>query len=297
MPKVVLVTGASSGIGRAIAEHLARRGDIVFGTSRRANAEAPPGVTMLPLDVTSDESVSACVGAVLAQAGRLDALVNNAGVALTGGVEEVSIDEARRLFETNFFGVARMTRAVLPHMRDARRGHVITIGSASGLAGVPFAGYYSASKHALEGLSEALRHEMRPFGVQVAMVEPGYFRSAISEVGNTAAERIPAYERWREAAERALQHGVVNGADPALVAQLVAHILDSSNPSLRNPVGVEGVLAAFGRRFALPAVYEQGTRYFMGMDDWREDARRYAPLAGALLVGLVALLGLRRRND
>lgn len=170
--KVVLVTGASSGIGRAAAAMLHDKGHIVYGTSRDPGRHQLPW-RMIALDVTDDESAAAAMQAVLAEQGRIDALVNNAGLVLAGAVEDTSLDEARRVFETNLFGVLRMARAALPAMRAQRGGVIVNVGSLAGRVGLPFQGLYSASKFALEGLSESLRLEVAGFGVQVVLVAPG----------------------------------------------------------------------------------------------------------------------------
>ncbi|MCY1013953.1 SDR family NAD(P)-dependent oxidoreductase [Nannocystis pusilla] len=184
---VVLITGASSGFGEAAARLLAARGPCrVFGTSRRAAGhDTPGGVEMLPLDVRSDASVAACVDAVMQRAGRIDVLVNNAGYTLAGAVEETAIDEAKAQFDTNFFGMARMVRAVLPVMRAQGGGRIVNVSSLAGLVGVPFHAHYSASKFAVEGLSEGLRQEVRRFGIHVSLIEPGDFKTA----GTAARER------------------------------------------------------------------------------------------------------------
>ena len=158
-PSVVLITGASSGIGKRTAEYLVEQGYQVFGTSRHPKAETVNGVRMIALDVTDDGSVQACVETVLAEAGHIDVLVNNAGAGMAGALEETGINEGKWLFEINFFGLVRVTQAVLPHMRARRSGHIIHIGSASGTVGIPFAPMYSASKHAVKGLTDGLRFE------------------------------------------------------------------------------------------------------------------------------------------
>ena len=174
--KVALVTGASSGFGRLTAEHLLRDGYRVFGTSRRELPDTERGVEMLTLDVRSEESVRECVGRVLQTAGRIDLLVNNAGLLVTVGPdEEVSPEEAQLLFETNFFGVTRMTHAVLPSMRSRRSGRIVNVSSLAGLLAVPGQALYSATKFAVEGYSEALRQELMPYGITVSLVEPGFF--------------------------------------------------------------------------------------------------------------------------
>jgi NAD(P)-dependent dehydrogenase (short-subunit alcohol dehydrogenase family) len=176
--KVVLVTGASSGIGQAIARRLAARGWRVFGTSRNQASDFD-GIDMLPMDVDDDDSVARTVAAIVEKTGRLDAVVNNAGWALMGPIEDTPIAEARAQMETNFFGVLRVRRAVLPVMREQRAGHIVNISSLGGIFGMPFSGIYSASKFAVEGLSESLRLETHRFGVRVVLIEPGDARSQL----------------------------------------------------------------------------------------------------------------------
>src|SRR3954469_1756415 len=164
--QVALVTGASSGIGEAAAHELLAAGFTVYGTSRKAApGEERDGVVFLPLDVTDDQSVADTVREVLDRSGRIDVLVNNAGLGITGAAEESSIEQARALFETNLFGSIRMTRAVLPHMREQRSGRIINISSIVGLIPVPYMALYASSKHALEGYSESVDHEVREHGV------------------------------------------------------------------------------------------------------------------------------------
>jgi NAD(P)-dependent dehydrogenase (short-subunit alcohol dehydrogenase family) len=174
-----VVTGASSGIGGAVARRLAAAGFRVFGASRKAPADPVSGVEHVSIDVDDDSSVSGGVAEVLRDAGRIDLLVNNAGYLCAGAVEEISIDEAKAQFETNYFGVLRMSCAVLPGMRQHGRGHIITVSSLAGLVPVPYWGQYNASKFAVEGLMETLRYKVRPFGIRVAMVEPGKYQDAV----------------------------------------------------------------------------------------------------------------------
>ena len=156
--KVVLITGATAGIGQACAEHLASRGWRVFGAGRRATASiTSSGIEMLPIDVDDEASVRTCVDAILGKTGRLDAVINNAGFSSRGAVEDTTIEAAKAQFETNFFGVLRVCRAVLPALRASGGGYIINISSLAGLVGLPFTGLYSASKFALEGVSESLR--------------------------------------------------------------------------------------------------------------------------------------------
>src|SRR5215212_8029645 len=173
--KIALVTGASSGIGQATAQRLAMAGYKVYGTSRRGAQAGQRSFEMLPLDVTSDESVEAAVREVIRLEGRIDLLVNNAGFGVaSGGAEESSIEQARSIFETNFFGLVRMTRAVVPHMRRQRSGRIINIGSVVGLLPMPYGALYAATKHAVEGYSESLDHEVRTRGIRVSVIEPAY---------------------------------------------------------------------------------------------------------------------------
>src|SRR5436305_4250203 len=173
--KVALVTGASSGIGKATAERLARAGYKVYGTSRRGAQAGAQSFEMLALDVTRDESVEAAVAELMRREGRIDLLVNNAGFSIApAGAEEISIEQARSIFDTNFFGIVRMTRAVVPHMRQQGGGRIVNIGSVLGFLPAPYMALYAATKHAVEGYSESLDHELRTRGVRVSVIEPAY---------------------------------------------------------------------------------------------------------------------------
>src|SRR6478672_13181370 len=177
-PPVAIVTGASGGIGEATARALHAAGYRVFGTSRRAPATRSPGIEHLTLDVTSDESVRAAVGEVLSKTGRIDLLVNNAGVGLVAGAEESSLEQAKSLFEVNLFGLIRMTKAVLPTMRRQRAGRIVNISSVMGLIRAPCRALYAASKLAVEGYAESLDHPIRGTGVRVVLFERAYTRSS-----------------------------------------------------------------------------------------------------------------------
>lgn len=235
---VVLVTGASSGIGEVVAERFARAGWRVFGTSRRSRPDRP-GIGMLELDVRSAESVAACVTRVLDRAGRIDVLVNNAGAVHTGMAEETSLEEARAVFETNLFGVARMTNAVLPHLRARRHGRIINVGSAAAWVGEPGEGFYAASKSALAGYTEALRHEVWPLGIQVSLVEPGAFTTGVLETASESPSRSADYDGVRSAAAHTLRDNMRRGGDPRRVGRLVWKVARARSPRLRYPVGWE----------------------------------------------------------
>ncbi|HEV7557481.1 MAG TPA: SDR family NAD(P)-dependent oxidoreductase [Kofleriaceae bacterium] len=261
---VALVTGASSGIGAAIAQRLLGDGYRVFGTARKPIAAQLHGVEMIELDVGSDESVARCVHTVIHRAGAIDVLVNNAGYLVAGAIEEVSMAEAKAQFETNFFGVARMLRAVLPHMRERKRGHLITISSLAGLVPVPFWGYYNASKFAVEGLVETLRFETRPFGIKVALVEPGAIKTPF--YAQPQAAKMEDYARWRDAALGAMAKFEAKAPGPELVANLVAKIARSSNPRLRNRITREATMFSL-LRWLLPAgAFAAGVRRGFGIN-------------------------------
>jgi NAD(P)-dependent dehydrogenase (short-subunit alcohol dehydrogenase family) len=241
MQKVVLITGASSGIGQACAEHLARNGWRVFGTSRNPSAaSAKASFEMLTMDVEDENSVRQGVDTVVARAGRIDAVVNNAGISIMGAVEDTSIEEAKAQFETNFFGVLRVCRATLPILRRQEGGHIVNISSLAGLIGLPFSGMYSASKYALEGVSESLRMECRQFGVRVVLVEPGDFRTNITASRRTvrAAETNDAYRESFDRCKKKQDQDEASARTPESVARLVGRILDNPNPRTRYAVGM-----------------------------------------------------------
>jgi short-subunit dehydrogenase len=241
MPKTVLVTGASSGIGAAVAQLFHRRGYLVFGTSRSAASESHQEFPMLKLDVNSDDSANACIDEVLARAGRLDVLVNNAGFALGGAVEETSIAEAKEQFETNFFGVVRVVKAALPRMRETRSGRIITIGSLAGFVAIPYNAFYSGTKFALEGYMEALWFEVKPFGIGVSLVEPGFVRTGITQAARAAAQRLAAYDGPRDRTLAAMDRSVEKGIAPEIVAKTVIRAAQTKNPKLRYRVGADAV--------------------------------------------------------
>jgi NAD(P)-dependent dehydrogenase (short-subunit alcohol dehydrogenase family) len=255
--KVVIVTGTSSGIGRAIAAYLGSQGHRVYGGSPTAETdEALPGVKAFPLDVRDAGAVEGFVQRVVESAGRVDVLVNNAGYAMGGALEETSIEEAKDQFDTNFFGVARMVNAVLPGMRRAAGGQIINIGSGAGITAEPFAGYYTATKFALEGYTEALRHEVAPFGIRVSVVEPGWFRTEIVRNARRAARPMAVYERFREAVFATVTHYCDTGADPALVARRVDEVMAARRPQVRYPVGTDVTWSSRFRRILPERLYQ-----------------------------------------
>jgi NAD(P)-dependent dehydrogenase (short-subunit alcohol dehydrogenase family) len=234
--KVVLVTGASSGLGFAIAKALAAKNYRVFGTTRTPRADSS-GFATLTLDVTNDQSVTACVAEVVGIAGRIDALINNAGFGIAGAIEDTTPAEAQAQFETNFFGTHRLCRAVLPHLRTQRSGLIINMSSLAGRIPLPFQGFYSATKFAIEAYTEALRMEVRPFGIAVSMIEPGDFATAFTanrRMTNETVSASPYYESAKRAVATMARDEQAN-RDLSPVIAAVAAILKSRRPALRYP--------------------------------------------------------------
>jgi NAD(P)-dependent dehydrogenase (short-subunit alcohol dehydrogenase family) len=256
--RVVLVTGASSGIGLECARHLAARGHRVYGASRSARADAP--FTPLRMDVTRDDEVRAGIDQILAAESRLDVVVNNAGFGIAGAVEDTSIDEARAQFETNVFGAMRVCAAALPHMRGRRDGLIVNVSSIAGLVPVPYQGLYSASKAALESLSESMRMELRPFGVRVALLEPGDFRTGFT-AGRVRVARANASSAYAEDFERALaaiERDETGAPPPEAVARALARVVEGGGDRFRHPVAAPMQRAAPVLRQLLPrGLYER----------------------------------------
>jgi NAD(P)-dependent dehydrogenase (short-subunit alcohol dehydrogenase family) len=258
--KVALVTGVSSGIGRATAAQLAARGFRVFGTVRGADASPLPGVTPVVLDVRDDVSVERGVAEVLAQAGRIDVLINNAGTSIVGAIEETETAQARELFDVNFFGAVRVTRAVLPAMRAQRGGRLIFVSSVVGFLPAPFMGFYAASKHALEGYAESLDHEVRSLGIRAVLVEPGFMKTRLDKNSTTATRHIDDYGAARARVGASINASVASGQDPSVVAAAVADAIEAPRPRLRYPVGKGAGALARMRTFLPEWVFDRGLR-------------------------------------
>jgi NAD(P)-dependent dehydrogenase (short-subunit alcohol dehydrogenase family) len=239
MGKVVLITGASSGFGRAIAAELVSRGHRVHGTTRGTPAPAPPdGVSMLTLDVTSDASVAEGVARVVLEAGAIDVLVNNAGIGYAGAIEDTSLEEARSQFETNFFGMHRMCRAVLPLMRERCAGTIVNMSSLGGLVSVPFQAMYCASKFAVEAYTEALRMEVKPFRIRVAMIEPGDYATGFTANRRMTAASMTAspYAARCGSAVRRMAEDEGRNTDLGPVVRAAIAAIETDAPRLRHPV-------------------------------------------------------------
>jgi NAD(P)-dependent dehydrogenase (short-subunit alcohol dehydrogenase family) len=265
---VALVTGASSGIGQATAERLAQAGYKVYGTSRRgARAGGQRSFEMLPLDVSSDESVAATVGEVIRREGRLDLLVNNAGFGVApAGAEESSIEQARSIFETNFFGIVRMTRAVVPHMRRQGSGRIINIGSVLGFLPAPYMALYAATKHAIEGYSESLDHELRTRGIRVSVIEPAYTRTRFDANLLEADSTLDEYREVRAAVTSRMKELVAAGDQPRVVADVVLQAAGAARPKLRYPAGGLASRLRLLRKFAPAGAVDAGIRKNLQLD-------------------------------
>lgn len=224
------------------------------------------GIEILPLDVRSEDSVQACVNAVQTKAGRLDILINNAGYELAGALEETSIAEAKSQFETNFFGVMQMVKAVLPLMRQRGSGQIINIGSVLGLTPAPFLGIYSASKFAVEGFTEILRHEIRPFNIRVSLVEPGFIKTSLAHNRQYAANRDNDYDPWRQRIYGAFRQYEEKAPEPTLVAECVLRIIASESPKLRYRVGRDATLITRLRRFLPETLFARVVRDYFHLE-------------------------------
>jgi NAD(P)-dependent dehydrogenase (short-subunit alcohol dehydrogenase family) len=266
--RVAVVTGASSGIGAAIARDLAAAGLRVFGASRRSPASADNGIEHVTMDVCDDASVRDGFATVLKETGGIDVLVNNAGYLCAGAIEEISLLDAKAQFETNYFGTVRASLAVLPGMRQRKRGHIITLSSLAGLVPVPFWGHYNASKFAVEGLMETLRHEARPFGVQIALVEPGNIKTPFYE--RSPAAGMAAYAGARGRAYGAMGVYERKAPGPDLVARKVVAIANDAHPKLRNKITKEAKQFTALKRTLPAGAFEAAVRLgfkLTGSDD------------------------------
>ncbi|EMF57586.1 oxidoreductase [Streptomyces bottropensis] len=258
---VALVTGASSGIGRETARALVAEGFDVIGTSRDTSRVTPlDGVTFVGLDVVSDASVAAAVQEVNERFGRIDVLVNNAGVGSTGAAEETSVAQAQSVFDTNVFGVMRMVTEVLPHMRAQRRGRIVNISSVLGFMPQPYMAVYAASKHAIEGYTESLDHEVREYGVRALLVEPAYTRTGFETNSAKPDTPLPAYAVQRQTVDRLLAEAVRDGDAPAVVAKAIVAAATDARPKLRYTAGSTAGRVSILRRFVPAGAFDKQIR-------------------------------------
>ena len=275
----VLITGCSSGFGKLAALHFARKGDTVYASMRntekgaeleQARDEEKLKIELLQLDVTDEASVKKAVAHVIDAAGQIDVLVKNDGIGAHGPIEETEDDEAKEIFETNFFGALRVIRAALPHMREKKTGVIVNVSSLAGRVGPPFDGIYSASKFALEAVSEALNYEVHPFGIRVALIEPGGFET---NIGNT--RRVPRgygegspYLALDQRFEEALTKlpGRDEESDPQTVAEAIYNAVHDEEPKLRYLVGKDAEMIGGLRKQLDDEQFEQTIR--QALDFW-----------------------------
>jgi NAD(P)-dependent dehydrogenase (short-subunit alcohol dehydrogenase family) len=264
---IALVTGASSGIGEATAKRLAMAGYKVYGTSRRGAQSGQRSFAMLPLDVTSDESVEAAVKELIRLEGRIDLLVNNAGFGVApAGAEESSIDQAKAIFETNFFGLIRMTRAVLPQMRRQGNGRIINIGSVLGFLPMPYGALYAATKHAVEGYSESLDHELRTRGIRVSVIEPAYTKTQFDANFLAPDSKLDEYREVRALLDKVLKEVMATADEPTVVADVVLEAAIADRPKLRYVAGGLANRLRLLRRFAPAGLVDAGIRKDLRLD-------------------------------
>jgi NAD(P)-dependent dehydrogenase (short-subunit alcohol dehydrogenase family) len=257
--KTALITGASSGIGEAIARQLMADGYKVYAGARRVDRMLPlaaAGATVLALDVTDDVSMMAAIDKITAEAGRLDVLINNAGFGSFGSLEEMPLDEGRRQFEVNVFGLARLTQLAIPLMRAQRAGSIVNISSIGGKIYEPFGSWYHATKFAVEGMSDCLRMELAPFGINVIIIEPGAIRSEWNTIARDSLRQVSGRGPYASAADQYAR--MLAGADrvgsagtPQQVANTVSTALKAARPRTRYPTGGNAGLILF-LRWALP---------------------------------------------
>lgn len=237
MQKVALVTGASSGIGKSVAEVLSGAGFVVYGASRRAtDGEIINGIIQLKMDVTDEPSVIRAIEYIKSNHQRLDVVINNAGLGILGAVESVSDKEAKEIFDTNLFGVLNVCRHSIPLLRQQEKSFIFNITSIAGLMGLPFRGIYSASKYAVEGLSESLSQEVRDFGIKVIIIEPGDFNTNINTTRKVASTSIPEYGELQSKIQSQVNYEVSKAPTPEIIGYKILSVMKKRWPRLRYKV-------------------------------------------------------------
>jgi short-subunit dehydrogenase len=238
MKKVVLVTGASSGIGEKIAEYLSENGYVVYGTGRNPNLSIEKSFEMIPLDVTNSDLITKAVNYVIELEGRIDILINNAGKGITGPIEETPLEEIKANFDTNFYGLIEVTKAILPQMRLQKSGLIINISSIAGYLGLPYRGIYSASKSAVSVMTEALSSEVKQFGIKVVDVAPGDFITNIAN-GRYHSPVLDksAYKKDYEKVLHQVNEEVDAGLNTLVIAKAIHNIIQKKNPKIHYKIG------------------------------------------------------------
>ena len=267
--EVIIITGASAGIGKATAECLMKKGFHVYGTSRKAmenidetaanDSQSGGFIRIIPLDVTCEDSVKAAVEKIISKEGHVDILVSNAGTGIAGSVEDVSMSEAGSQFDVNFFGTLRMIKAVLPYMRKQGFGKIIALSSVAGVISIPYQAHYSASKFAMEGLIEALRYEIAPFGIKACLVEPGDTKTDFTKsriLAEGANDNSPYNTKFTKSLSR-MEKDEQNGSSPATVAAVIYKMIKKKNPPVRATVGLQYKLVLFLKRILPTHILEK----------------------------------------
>ncbi|RMG22095.1 MAG: oxidoreductase [Methanobacteriota archaeon] len=263
--QVVLVTGASSGIGKATARKLLADGHIVYGASRRIERMKDienEGVNILRMDVTNDEDRQYCIDHIIKEEGRIDVLVNNAGFGLYGAVEDIPLDDARWQFEVNLFGLAGLVQLVLPYMRNQKYGKIINISSIGGKIYTPLGAWYYATKHALEGWSDALRLEVRQFGVHVVLIEPGLIRTEFADVMTEPMQRYSGHGPYADFVKKVINalgksYSETNGSPPTIIADVIAKAIRSKKPKTRYRKGKMAGTLLFLRKWTSDRMFDR----------------------------------------
>ncbi|MDY4377788.1 oxidoreductase [Pectobacterium brasiliense] len=265
--RVALVTGASSGIGEASAIKLLAAGYTVYGTSRRSSLAGKHPFPLLTLDVTDDASVGAAIEELLRLEGRIDVLVNNAGFGIApAAAEESSVEQTQRIFDTNFFGIARVTRAVIPHMRRQGSGRIINIGSILGIVPLPYAAFYAASKHAVEGYTGALDHELRTQGIRVSVIEPAYIKTSFENNNIEPDAKLGEYDQIRAKLAKVVGKAMAEAESPEVVADVVVKVAQTSRPKVHYTAGTLAAKLKFILRFAPASILDRVVRQSLQLD-------------------------------
>ncbi|QJW57396.1 putative oxidoreductase [Serratia plymuthica] len=265
--RVALVTGASSGIGKASATKLLAAGFTVYGTSRRGALAGTHPFPLLTLDVTDDASVEAAIDELLRLEGRIDLLVNNAGFGVApAAAEESSLDQARLIFDTNFLGIVRLTRAVVPHMRRRGSGRIINIGSILGIVPLPYVALYAASKHAVEGYTGALDHELRTQGIRVSVIEPAYIKTEFEANNIEPDARLEEYDLIRAKLTKVVSKAMAEAESPEVVADVVVKAAEDLLPKVRYTAGTLAAKLNFLLKFAPSKILDKVVRNSLQLD-------------------------------
>ena len=269
------MTGASSGIGEQAALSLLAKGYTVYGVARRVERMqglADKGVHVIAMDITDDESASSGVKQILEEAGRLDVLVNNAGFGSYGALEDVAIDDARYQFEVNIFGLARITQLVLPTMRAQGSGRIINISSIGGRIYEPLGGWYHSTKFALEGLSDSLRMELKPFGIQVVVVQPGAIKTEWGGIAATNLQKTSGSGAYAKQAEKianllsaADSDSRFAGSDPSVIAKVITKAATARRPRIRYAAGAGAKPALYARRMLTDRAFDRVINLLTGV--------------------------------